>query len=527
MIEKINLASVNSSGSKPQKKQPQFTGLVDGLIKTVQVFEQNPMANVSFLDVTTAIGPRAIYDTVNTNPYAGLETFRRESSGLFVNCLIPSFVVLGMAKLVQNPIMGKGSKMGSSWANEETIKTVAKYWQAAEGEGELKVRNTYKNLINDLSGIDGEEKVLFKDFDHSKGILKLTNATVKPTKYSDRQVKKALKLITEKTHVSEHVQTGSKIHSYDGKLSSILEGAPTILKEFIKHNIKDEAGVADFVKKSTKLVTAKSLLGLAVIIPLAISMQPINRWITAKTSGIKGAPIYKDFQKTEQKPLTSSEKASLFKDKLVSVGTMVGVALLSIMKKPNMSMLKNITQFSGIFPTMDQARIIATATFASRMMASENKDELKETTVRDIATFSAFYFLGDHVAKGIASGIQKFNPKIVLINELEKLDKNANGAKKFWHWVKNTSLKSSDEVVGEAAKRMRSVCQLGNIGFSLLSLGILIPMITKTRTFKKREEELAKMKAEGAATKTTSPIGIGKLNHANKGTVYQEFFTAR
>jgi hypothetical protein len=257
-------------------------------------------------------------------------------------------------------------------------------------------------------------------------------------------------------------------------------------------------------------------------------MQPINRWITAKTSGKKGAPIYKDFKDTVQKDLTPAEKRDLFKQKIISVGAMVGVAMLSIMKKPNMSMLKDITQFSGIFPTMDQARIISTATFASRMAASENKDELKESTVRDIATFSAFYFLGDYVAKGIATAMQKVNPKIVLINQLEKADKNASGLKKFWHWAKNTSLKSSDEVIGEAARRMRSVCQLGNIAFSLVSLGILIPMITKKRTFKKREEELKKMNAEkDTKQKFNPPFTMNNSNSANKNNVYKEFFTSR
>ena len=45
---------------------------------------------------------------------------------------------------------------------------------------------------------------------------------------------------------------------------------------------------------------------------------------------------------------------------------MIGTALLSMMKKPSMNML----EFKGMFPTMDQARIISTATFASRMSAA-------------------------------------------------------------------------------------------------------------------------------------------------------------
>ena len=52
---------------------------------------------------------------------------------------------------------------------------------------------------------------------------------------------------------------------------------------------------------------------------------------------------------------------------------MVGVAGLSMfMDRPSLKMF----QFKGLFPTMDQARIISTATFASRMGAAEDKNEL-------------------------------------------------------------------------------------------------------------------------------------------------------
>jgi len=520
MIERINLASVNTNSTPPQKSKPQFTGLVDGLVKTVQVFEQNPMANVTFLDVTTAIGPRTIYES-QTNGFAGFEAFRRESSGLIVNCLIPGAIVWGAANLLQAPIMGAGSTMASSWADEDTIKTVAKYFKAAEGEGEVKVRNTYINMTKDLYGKDGDENVLFKDFNHDKSIKKLTDATVRPTKYSEKQVKKAIELIAQQTHVTEHVNIGHGEGKYTGKLSAIIGEAPTIIKELLKPK---NADIEKFIKKSTKLVTAKSLMGLGIVIPLAISMQPINRWITAKTSGKKGAPIYRDYATSKPKELTAKEKADLFSHKLVSASAMVGVALLSVMKKPSVAMLKKITQFNGIFPTMDQARIISTATFASRMMASEDKNDLREATVRDIATFSAFYFLGDYVAKGIAT----LMPKYKLINRLEGFDKNTTGLKKFWNWAKNTSLKSSDEIASAAGKKMRSVCQLGNIGFSLVALGFLIPMITRTKTDKQHEEDLKKSGVDEATIEKFYPhLMMNSPAHAKKGNVYQAFFTAK
>ena len=48
--------------------------------------------NVSIIDLATAILPRTWVDA-KTNGFAAAETFRRESSGLIVNCLIPGFIV--------------------------------------------------------------------------------------------------------------------------------------------------------------------------------------------------------------------------------------------------------------------------------------------------------------------------------------------------------------------------------------------------------------------------------------------------
>ena len=530
MIERINLSSVNNHGSKkPAQSQPQFKGLGDGVLQAVQMCEQIPMLNVTVLDVATAIGPRTIYES-QTNAFAGLEAFRRESSGLVVNCLLPGALVLGAAKLLEKPLMGATSKMGSCWADEETIKTVAKYWQAAEGEGDAKIKNTYASIIKDMHGVDGKETIQFKDkyAQIEQSVEDLTNATIKTGKEAAQHKKNAFKLISEHTNVTEHINIGTGEKVYTGKLGSIVEEAPKLIKEFIKNNITETKDIEKFISKSTKLVTAKSLLGLGVIIPLAISMQPINRWITAKTSGKKGAPIYKDFKDSQVKELTKDEKAGLLKQKMISVGSMVAVAMLSVMKKPNMAMLKELTQFKGIFPTMDQARLISTATFASRMMASEDKNDLREATVRDISTFSAFYFLGDYVAKGIATGMQKVNPKFKLINVLKKADDKANPLQKFWHWAKHTSLKSTDEIADAATKKMRSVCQLGNIGFSLLALGVLIPMITRKKTDKQHAEDMKKAGVDKATIDKFYPphFMMNSANQQNKDHVFKAFFTS-
>jgi hypothetical protein len=162
-----------------------------------------------------------------------------------------------------------------------------------------------------------------------------------------------------------------------------------------------------------------------------------------------------------------------------------------LMDRPSLKMF----QFKNIFPTMDQARIISASTFSSRLAASEDSSELWESTIRDIATFSSFYFLGDYAAKGIATYLEKTNKDgIKLINRLKPSKDTDNAIQRFWNWAKHTKIKSTDELGSIAdkalrakAKNLRALCQWGNIAFSLLSLGVFIPIYTRTQINRKKQ----------------------------------------
>lgn len=528
MINQINRSSVNSN--KPLKNQPQFKGALDVLMAPLQLCEQYPMMNVTVLDLTTAIGPRTVIEG-QTNVFSGFEAFRRESSGLIVNCLIPSFIVLGIAKLIKNPLMGDKSNMHQCWANEDTINLVAKYWKETKSDAavirnnktvfekgpQARVYRTLERLLKDTKGIDGKNEVNFAEFDFHDSLVELTkkvfNNEPEPGFFEKRKLKKAAKeaakaagkeyveetpysKIVGKTHASQNIKIKGYVDK-DGKvidkyftqgLDAVIGNSTKILKELV-----DGKDVDVFAKSAKKLLTYKSIGGLAVIIPLAISMQPFNRWWTSKVAGKKGAPIYKDFEESKEKELSPEQKAKLHKQKAISIGSMIAVSLASIMKMPSLAMLKGIGQFSSIFPTMDQARVISTATFASRMGASEDANELKEATMRDIATFCSFYFIGDYVAKGTANLIQAMhNGKVSLINTKEKLKDGANPLEQFWHWMKKTELKATEEVLPEARK-WRALCQLSNILFSLVLLGLVIPKVYRHHTDKAREKELKDM----------------------------------
>ncbi|MBQ1612842.1 MAG: hypothetical protein II085_05140, partial [Alphaproteobacteria bacterium] len=185
MIRRISVENQKNKKYTPVKHRdnvtssPAFTGLgsavSNALIKGMQICEAEPMLNVTVLDLSTAIIPRSIIETVaaskvtdeNGNPVygengkqkrkfnilAGFEAFRREGSGLLINCILPGAFVVGAAKLLNGPfkIMGKNSKsnLTKNWADEATLNTINTYYK---GTGTSNYFETIRNMFVDLKG---------------------------------------------------------------------------------------------------------------------------------------------------------------------------------------------------------------------------------------------------------------------------------------------------------------------------------------------------------------------------------------
>lgn len=547
MINKVELGSVKNNRtpkyvSQKNKGQTSFTGLGSLALKGIQKCEESPMINVAVLDLSTAILPRTFFETFigskkkdengnetrerKLNIMGGFEAFRREGSGLLINCMIPSFIVMGAAKLLNRPIMGTFNKsnLTRSWANGDTINCVSKYYKNAQGASkEDRVFSTLKSMFDDIEGVDGDigkgglkkfKEIFANDEEYTNHLRKMAKNIVseKPEKGYTTEM---YKYLVRKSGIAENIKFSKDSGFFSSSLGhlcdsvgDVLHGASKegLIKDFPERYYWEKEKRNKYLSKAKHLVNAKSIAGLGMIIPLAVAAQPINRWITHKLSGKKGAPIYND---DKERILTPEEKKQLTARKFIDVPLMWGVAALSmLMDRPSLKMF----QFKNIFPTMDQARIISAATFSSRLAAAEDKNELHENTIRDIATFSSFYFLGDYAAKGIATFLEKHNKDgIKLINRLKDANPNDNIMKKFWNWAKHTKMKSTDElsaISNEAlrtkAKNLRAICQAGNLAFSLLSLGIFIPLYTRTQTNKK--EKMQKEQAINTPAQS-SPVG--------------------
>lgn len=546
MINKVELGSVKNNRtpkyvSQKNKGQTSFTGLGSLALKGIQKCEESPMINVAVLDLSTAILPRTYFETFigskkkdengnetrerKLNIMGGFEAFRREGSGLLINCMIPSFIVMGAAKLLNRPIMGAFNKsnLTRSWANGDTINCVSKYYKNAQGASkEDRVFSTLKSMFDDIEGVDGDigkgglkkfKEIFANDEEYTNHLRKMAKNIVseKPEKGYTTEM---YKYLVRKSGIAENIKFSKDSGFFSSSLGHLCDSVGDVLHGASKEGIltpnanitANEGNFVKYLSKAKHLVNAKSIAGLGMIIPLAVAAQPINRWITHKLSGKKGAPIYND---DKERILTPEEKKQLTARKFIDVPLMWGVAALSmLMDRPSLKMF----QFKNIFPTMDQARIISAATFSSRLAAAEDKNELHENTIRDIATFSSFYFLGDYAAKGIATFLEKHNKDgIKLINRLKDANPNDNIMKKFWNWAKHTKMKSTDELsaIGNEAlrtkaKNLRAICQAGNLAFSLLSLGIFIPLYTRTQTNKK--EKMQKEQAINTPAQS-SPVG--------------------
>ena len=511
------------------------------LDKSFSILDKNAMIQVSFVDTVSTNIPRTLVD-LKTGLAAALETCRREFSGLFVNCLMPGLVVKALAGILPKDNQLKGTNVVGSWANGDSIEKLKGAYKNAQASGAAdKTRAYVETVLGSLEGLDGKNWVKYADKASEPTYKEAVSNITQAISSSGTERKKLLKQAqsklagltkaesilrlngTAQSNLEETlrdvVDLGSKFESVKNKtLSSIGATADDIVKPEISSKVLN--AVDKYGSSLKNFVNKKSLIGMGIVIGIAVSIQTINRAITRKQFKAEGAPIYKDFGKkdTTQK-MDDKQKKVFFAKKLAAAIGMYSLAAVSMMKKPSLGMF----QFSGIFPTMDQCRWIAASTFASRMLGAEDENELRETTIRDIASFSGLYFLGDYVKKGAASAIeaisktgkgkQFFGENIVLLNRKKEvakpvLDKSASfgkqlisqagyRAKQLGNWIKNTELKSAVEVANTKTRNLRNICRVADIAFSVVMLGILLPKYNRSVTEKKvaaakKQEELQK-----------------------------------
>ena len=295
---------------------------------------------------------------------------------------------------------------------------------------------------------------------------------------------------------------GEKAHTSRYSVDYIVENLYKLGKVFSTEKVKDAFMAAgdvaenSFLKAIKSMNVKRSLIGVGVASAVGISAQPLNMYITKKKTGNSGFVGG-----------GKEDNSTGFKIRKSLVAGLFGAGVLATIGNPK-NLVKDL-QFKGFTPTIKQFKFIYGITIMSRFLSSRNDNELKECSIKDTLGFANWLILGNFVQKLVAQGLDK---------SLIKRD-----GKGIINWIKNSSLKTRDEVLHSALgkkvfkdgkalsytemvkladkatnKKLKilTIAQLSGYAYSGIVLGRLIPKLNIYLTNRRQAKEAAKLAAE-------------------------------
>lgn len=454
-IQQLNTPRILNSKldtKRAAKSNVQFTGSLDmlerGLTLGFRYLDTNQAVGANLVDLGSMVIPRTAVDMRDRGPAAGLETGRREITGTTNHSLVGCYGTLG--GLAVATLAGINSKYGirahKIFADDNTMNIVAKSWHDAIHSGEDDVLKKHiGNLVDRI-------RVFNTDADRVNGYVKLPNkakALVEESLYNALQNSNPKKGIPD--DVAKYLY--NVITSYTGGEKNVVlladetgKNASNTLKILLKniYNLttafKTEESVNVFknavkIEKNEllnslrKLNGSRSKIGLGIASAIGMATQPINMYLTKKKTGSDGFVGVEGREK---------DKTKSFKVLKAITALVFGAGTLATITT-NPKKFASKLQFQGAMPTINQLKFVYGMTITSRLLAARDKDELRESAVKDSLGFLNLLVLGTLVSKYSA---RIFNSK--LVNKLDDTGKS------FWGKFKNelsSSLKTRDEVL--------------------------------------------------------------------------------
>lgn len=434
-----------------QQQKPQFKGLVD---TSLRFLATNQGVGANLTDLSFMVIPRVSTDA-KRGPAACMETARREASGTCNHSLVG---VYGMAGgLAAAGLMGMGKQYGVKankiFAAPETLNILAEN-KANQVKNNQSQYDYLKETLTNLKAFNPTAEKADKD-----GFVKLSEDTVNElARLLDQAVNKKDFKAWEKKDASNSLYTAMNkimadtgaeskyiLESADSKqksetsLKTLLEDIYKVSDSFNKENVvkafreqvQNGKGIQDnaFIKKFTRFAKTKSAAGFAIATGVGMSIQPMNIYLTKKKTGSDGFVGVEGRSKdtsTGFKVMKGAASAGFLGLTLATLGT----GLKGFMGK---------MAFKGFWPTIPQLKGIYGLTIISRLLATRDKDELRESLTKDTLGFLSWLVLGDIVNKMTAEGLDKS-----VMNRTREV---AN--KSYFGRVFHSSLKTRDEVLAE------------------------------------------------------------------------------
>ena len=510
-----------------KKDNVNFTGAFDAVTMGLRFLDTNQAWGANAVDLASMVIPRTTVDFVSRGPAAGMETGRREASGTINHSLVGVYGTvagLALATALNNKYGIKAHKL---FVDDETLDLLAKAWdkQVKAGNNEP-VKDYLRDVLSNAETRVGDDwKKIPKDkledvVNKFTDVLKSKDAPV--------TISKDLKAYAQSviTHATGSENTfrlaeNQKTTSVSNLLDSIYNVSRTFVNEKVGNAFKESKDIDTnaYLKSLKGMNLRRSMLGLGIASAVGMSIQPLNIYLTKKKTGSDGFVGVEGRQK---------DNSAGFKGmKVAAAGIFGGGILATIGMRDGVKGLLKKIQFRGLVPTLDQFKFIYGVTIMSRFLAARDKDELRESVVKDVLGFFNWLVLGNFVAKMTANAMDQnllnysekehgkgFFNKIIkapLVSRDEVLhrglhaagiDSVENGkALPFKQLLKKLSSKQVSEAIRKETKgklRALSIAQVAGYLYSGLILGVGIPKLNIYMTNKSEEKRKARLAAEKA-----------------------------
>lgn len=428
--------------NKQQTNQYQnFDGAVD---LALRFLDTSPAWGATAVDVGSMVLPRTMVD-FQRGPDAGVETLTRESSSSVNHALVGIYGALS-GLLLASALNGRfGIKFNQIFAGDKILDNLGKSWHDEVQAGNKNpLRKHLEKVVGSIEGFNpsqSKEGWVGIAEDTQKLIVDTLEKEIKNSgknKISKDTEKYIHTLITSSTGAEAKMRLKGATENVTGlDLKTILENVYSVTKSFTSEKVgkvfnetKDFAA-NDFIKSMKKFNRNRSLLGIGLAGAIGMSIQPINRYLTKKRTG-------------EDKFVGGGEKDDSFGFKVRKALTAVvfGTGAFACISTNPKEIIPKL-QFRGMVPSLNQFKAIYGLTIMSRFMSARNDNELLESSVKDVIGFANWLILGNVVTKGVANALDK---DLINIQDGEK-------GKGFFNWLKNSSVKTRDEVLLASLKK--------------------------------------------------------------------------
>ena len=484
--------------------------------------DTNQAWGANAVDLGSMVIPRTTVDFVNRGPAAGAETGRRESAGTINHSLIGvygSAAGLAFATLLNKDY---GIRADKIFADNETVDIVGTAFHKQIHNGsknplEDALKETFSNLSTTVDGI--EKRLDNNQVDNvvKRTITALNSKDIDSRTITDSTKKYLVNYINQALGSESDYKLAAPSKETTTSLSTFVENVYNLSKAFTEESVVKAFKAAkdfdknEFINRFKSMNKSRTIAGMAIASGVGMTIQPLNIYLTKKKTGSDG------FVGVEGREKDNSANFKLMK---VLASAIFGGGIVGSLAMQEGGLLKNI-QFKGMIPTINQFKLIYGLTIMSRFMVARDKDELRESVVKDVLGFLNWLVLGNFVAKGV----------VLALDKNKELLKEKNGG---WNNFFKTKLKTRDEVLlaglkksgidavengkalsfskmlkklpanelGKSVKknlRILNIAQVAGYLYSGLVLGVGIPKLNIYMTNKseaKRQAKLAQKRAQ-------------------------------